>query len=109
MPMAISRRSPSGTWRGSPKRLLDLINPDDSEDAVRQATEAVNGFPAAYERAWLDGLRAKLGLATAEEGDMALGEALLAIMHTAGAGFHPRVPQPVDGGNGRCEQDAGAV
>jgi len=67
--------------------LLDLINPDDSEDAVRQATEAVNGFPAAYERAWLDGLRAKLGLATAEEGDMALGEALLAIMHTAGADF----------------------
>ncbi|MBU4530269.1 MAG: YdiU family protein [Hoeflea sp.] len=67
--------------------LLDLINPDDSEHAVRQASEVINSFPLAYERAWLAGLRLKLGLTQAEEGDMALGEALLAIMHNAGADF----------------------
>lgn len=67
--------------------LLDLINPDDSEDAVRQASDVINGFPQIYERAWLAGLRAKLGLRREEDGDRELGEALLAVMETGGADF----------------------
>ncbi|MBC7283928.1 YdiU family protein [Hoeflea sp.] len=67
--------------------LLDLINPDDSEDAVRQASEAINGFPLVYERTWLAGLRLKLGLDGAEEGDRELSEALLAVMENGQADF----------------------
>ncbi|KGF71332.1 hypothetical protein LL06_00635 [Hoeflea sp. BAL378] len=67
--------------------LLDLINPDDSDDAVARASEVINFFPLAYERAWLKGLRAKLGLARAEDGDRELGEALLAAMAAQAADF----------------------
>ncbi|MDP3523367.1 MAG: YdiU family protein [Hoeflea sp.] len=67
--------------------LLDLIDPDDSDDAVRQASEVINLFPLAYERAWLKGLRLKLGLAAVEEGDRELGEELLAVMETGAADF----------------------
>lgn len=67
--------------------LLDLINPADSEDAVRQATDALDRFPLHYERAWLSGMRAKLGLAHAEDGDRALAEGLLAAMDGQNADF----------------------
>ena len=67
--------------------LLDLINPDDSNDAVRQASDVINGFPLAYERAWLAGMRAKLGLARQEPEDMELATGLLAVMETQSADF----------------------
>ncbi|MGJ8570855.1 MAG: protein adenylyltransferase SelO [Hoeflea sp.] len=67
--------------------LLDLINPDDSDDAVRQAGEVVNGFPLAYERAWLSGMRAKLGLVGEETGDMELATGLLAVLQTQNADY----------------------
>lgn len=67
--------------------LLDLINPDDSDDAVRQAGEVINGFPLVYERVWLAGMRAKLGLANEEPGDMDLAAGLLAVMETQAADF----------------------
>lgn len=67
--------------------LLDLIDPDDSDHAVRQAGEVVNGFPLAYERAWLSGMRAKLGLASEESGDMELASGLLAVLETQNADY----------------------
>jgi len=67
--------------------LLDLINPDDSDDAVRQAGEVINGFPLAYERAWLSGMRAKLGLVREEPEDMELATGLLAVLETQNADF----------------------
>ncbi|WP_417413219.1 protein adenylyltransferase SelO [Hoeflea sp.] len=67
--------------------LLDLINPDDSDEAVRQAGEVVNGFPLAYERAWLSGMRAKLGLVGEEAGDMDLATGLLAVLETQNADY----------------------
>ncbi|OCW58658.1 protein adenylyltransferase SelO [Hoeflea olei] len=67
--------------------LLDLINPDDSEDAVARASTVVNGFPAAYESAWLEGLRLKLGLVSAEPEDLDLGVALLVAMAQSQADF----------------------
>ncbi|MCC0035963.1 MAG: YdiU family protein [Hoeflea sp.] len=67
--------------------LLDLINPDDSDDAVRQAGDIINGFPLAYERAWLSGMRAKLGLTREEADDMDLAVGLLAVLETQNADF----------------------
>ena len=67
--------------------LLDLINPDDSDDAVRQAGDVINGFPLAYERAWLAGMRAKLGLVLEEAEDMELATGLLAVLETQNADF----------------------
>ncbi len=52
--------------------LLDLIEARDSEDAVRQATDAINAFPDIYLRAWLERMRAKLGLRTERQEDIDL-------------------------------------
>ncbi len=60
--------------------LLDLINPDDSDDAIRQATDVINGYQASYDAAWLGRMRAKLGLVTAQDGDQSLAEDLLTTM-----------------------------
>jgi uncharacterized protein YdiU (UPF0061 family) len=62
--------------------LLDLINPDDSDDAVKRASDVVNGFPEVYERAWISGMRAKLGLAREEPEDTELAVGLLAVLET---------------------------
>ncbi|WP_394689227.1 YdiU family protein [Hoeflea sp.] len=67
--------------------LLDLINPDDSEDAVRRASDVINRFPLSYERAWLAGMRTKLGLIREEAGDMELATGLLAVLETQNADF----------------------
>ncbi|MCF1709481.1 YdiU family protein [Tabrizicola sp. J26] len=59
--------------------LLPLIDPNEDR-AVERATDVLQGFVPAYERAWTDRMRAKLGLAEAEDGDAALALGLLAIM-----------------------------
>lgn len=64
--------------------LLPLIDPDEDR-AIARATEVLSGFAGLYEAAWLGGLRAKLGLATAEAEDRALIEALLSLMAAQGA------------------------
>ncbi|MEZ5778167.1 MAG: YdiU family protein [Paracoccaceae bacterium] len=60
--------------------LLDLINPDDADDAVVQATAVIEGFTQSYRRAWLDGMRAKLGLVLEDDGDRALADDLSSTM-----------------------------
>lgn len=67
--------------------LLDLVNPDDSEDAVRQASDVINGFQEVYEREWLSGMRRKLGLDRAEEDDMELATGILASMEGQSVDF----------------------
>ena len=57
--------------------LIDLVNPDDSEDAVRQLTNEINAFPAHYQMLWLKGMRAKLGLFKELPGDLELANDLL--------------------------------
>jgi uncharacterized protein YdiU (UPF0061 family) len=47
----------------------------------------VQGFAARFERHWLAGMRAKLGLAEAEEGDAELAQALLDRMQAEGLDF----------------------
>jgi uncharacterized protein YdiU (UPF0061 family) len=66
--------------------LLPLIDPS-PERAVALASAAINGFSARFEALSLDGMRAKLGLLTAQEDDRVLVGALLGLMHQNGADF----------------------
>jgi len=66
--------------------LLPLLDPD-AEKAVAIATEALNEYPALFERYWFGGMRKKLGLLTEEAGDEELIRALLEWMRTSRADF----------------------
>jgi uncharacterized protein YdiU (UPF0061 family) len=66
--------------------LVPLIDPD-AQRAVTLATEVVEPVVDRFDGHFLDGMRRKLGLAAAEEDDLALVGALLAAMKTARADF----------------------
>ena len=66
--------------------LLSLLD-DDQEVAVATAHEALAVFPTRFETAWHAGLRGKLGLAEAREGDRELANELLAVMGESRADF----------------------
>ncbi len=59
--------------------LLALIDAD-SKRAIARATEVINAFPAQYERYWLTGMRAKLGLISEDEADLNLANGFLAVL-----------------------------
>jgi uncharacterized protein YdiU (UPF0061 family) len=59
--------------------LLPLID-GDGNHAVARATEVVHAFPEQYERQWLKGMRAKLGLVTEDEADLNLAAGFLTAM-----------------------------
>ena len=59
--------------------LLPLIDAD-ANRAIARATEVVNAFPGQYERCWLKGMRAKLGLVREEEADVNLASGFLTAM-----------------------------
>ena len=54
---------------------------------MERATAALDRFPDLFEQHWLDGMRAKLGLFTQEDGDKALVDDLLAWMQRRSADF----------------------
>jgi uncharacterized protein YdiU (UPF0061 family) len=64
--------------------LLPLLAPKE-EQAIDAAHEVLEEYRVVHEREWLAGMRAKLGLATAEDGDRALVEELLARLHATRA------------------------
>jgi uncharacterized protein YdiU (UPF0061 family) len=66
--------------------LLPLID-EDSARAVETANTLIVGFAHRFNAAWLDAMRAKLGLSRAEDGDKALIDALLEAMHAGSADF----------------------
>jgi serine/tyrosine/threonine adenylyltransferase len=66
--------------------LLPLID-SDADKAVGLATDVVEAFIAQFDANFLEAMRRKIGLATAEEGDADLINRLLATMHDAGADF----------------------
>jgi uncharacterized protein YdiU (UPF0061 family) len=66
--------------------LLPLIDPDESR-AIDAAKEVLAGFASEFHALWLDGLRAKLGLFTAEPQDEALARQLLDLMLSEHADF----------------------
>ena len=86
--------------------LLPLLDPD-PEKAIAAATEVLNEFPGVFERYWLDGMRAKLGLATAENQDTELIRDLLAWMHAARVDFtntfRALSVEEQPGGEGSCD------
>ncbi len=57
------------------------------ERAIELATASLDRYAERYQQYWLDGMRAKLGLFTAEAEDAALVDDLLAWMERAGADF----------------------
>src|SRR5690606_5724530 len=66
--------------------LLPLIDEDENK-AVQLAQAAVSAFPGLYRERWLAGMRAKLGLARAEDGDRDMADELLRLMHAYGADY----------------------
>ena len=81
--------------------LLDLINPEDDEDAVRLATNEINAFPALHQAEWLAGMRAKLALARDLPGDLDLANDLHVAMEGQGVDFNSvfrRLADAVRGG-----------
>lgn len=67
--------------------LIDLVNPDDSDDAVRQLTHEIQVYPAQYQQLWLKGMRSKLGLFKDLHGDLDLANELLAAAEGQGVDF----------------------
>lgn len=59
--------------------LITLVD-DDPETATRHLTAALNKFPEAYTGHWLNGMRAKLGLASNDEADLELANGLYETM-----------------------------
>jgi serine/tyrosine/threonine adenylyltransferase len=66
--------------------LLPLFDADQSR-AIEQATKEIERFAELFEAHWLQGMRAKLGLFTDEDGDRTLVDDLLAWMHRESADF----------------------
>jgi uncharacterized protein YdiU (UPF0061 family) len=68
--------------------LLPVIDPTSTERAVERATAVLRGFAARYESAWLDGVRAKLGLGGGgDDEDAALAGAWLELLRAQGVDY----------------------
>jgi uncharacterized protein YdiU (UPF0061 family) len=66
--------------------MLPLFDAD-TDRAVERVTASLDRFPEIFERHWLQGMRAKLGLFTDEQEDRALVNDLLAWMQRTSADF----------------------
>ena len=66
--------------------LLPLFDANQTQ-AVEMASASVARFGARFDHHWLAGMRAKLGLVTADDADSELAQGLLGWMHDAGADF----------------------
>ncbi len=66
--------------------LLPLVH-EDQEKAVAEAQAVIDTFAGRFERAYLAGLRGKLGLLEVHDGDAELAHAFLQLMAEVGADF----------------------
>lgn len=66
--------------------LLPLIGPD-AESALPAASAVIDAFPARFEHHWLAGMRRKLGLASEEQGDLALAHDFLEALQAVEADY----------------------
>jgi uncharacterized protein YdiU (UPF0061 family) len=80
--------------------LLSLIDAD-GKRAIARATEVVNAFQEKYERHWLKGMRAKLGLFTADEADLNLATGFLTAMEEKKVDYTLAFRYLADAGLGR--------
>ncbi len=77
-----------GAWNLA--RLAEAILPllhDEEEQAVKLAEDALAGYNEAYQRRWLKGMRAKLGIGNEEKEDEALIADLLRMMRESRADY----------------------
>ena len=66
--------------------LLPLLNAEEGK-AIELATEVINTFPEKFQRFWLAGMRAKLGLFSKEDDDLTLLQDLLSCLQKCGADY----------------------
>ena len=66
--------------------LLPLID-DDADAAVAAAGEVLQSFADSYQECWLEGMRAKLGLADGHRDNVELIDDLLRLLHTQRVDF----------------------
>lgn len=66
--------------------LIPLVDAD-QDAAVEKLTEVIQAFPAVYQRAWLEGMRAKIGLRQDEDSDLDLLGGLLQAMQAGKADY----------------------
>lgn len=66
--------------------LIPLLH-DNQDKAVEIAQNAVSDYAELYQKHWLDGMRAKLGIFNEEESDKELIEELLSMMHKYSADY----------------------
>ena len=87
--------------------LLPLMADADDEQAVQQAvagaTAVIDAFPAWYDEALRQGQRAKLGLRTAADGDAALADDLLGLLHAQAVDFTLAWRRLADAAEGHAE------
>jgi uncharacterized protein YdiU (UPF0061 family) len=86
--------------------LLPLIDAS-QEKGIALASDVISGFSARFEQYWLAGMREKLGLHTAEDGDAALIGGLLDTMHENAADFTLTFRRLADAVLSGEEDDAG--
>jgi uncharacterized protein YdiU (UPF0061 family) len=104
---AYARQPTIGEWNLArlAECLLSLLS-DDMNEAIAEAEQALEAYRTLFERAYLGGLRRKLGLLTEGEGDAELGRDLLAAMGENGADFTLTFRRLSDSASG---QEDGAV
>ena len=85
---AYNRQAKIGQWNliRLAESLLPLFD-DDGKQSVGIAQDILNAYQRQYEHYWLSGMRKKLGLFEAQDGDVALIDALLDCMEKNGADF----------------------
>ncbi|MGV7221516.1 MAG: protein adenylyltransferase SelO [Nitrospinales bacterium] len=66
--------------------LVPLVDPD-KDKATELLTESIKNIQPLYEKYWLTGMRAKIGLTTEDSGDLALVNDLLWVMQDGQADF----------------------
>jgi protein adenylyltransferase len=83
--------------------LLSLIDADKSR-AIARATEVIHAFPQQYERHWLKGMRAKLGLVSEDDADLNLALGFLTAMESNKVDYTLAFRYLADAALGREEQ-----
>ncbi len=85
---AYGNQPPIAHWNLT--RLAECLLPllaEETEPAIEEAKAALSAFSPVFETAYQAGLRRKLGLSAEQEGDLALGQDLLAAMLAGRADF----------------------
>jgi uncharacterized protein YdiU (UPF0061 family) len=78
---AYGNQAPIAQWNLArlAETMLSFIH-EEKDEAVRIATARIESFPALYTKHWTEGFRRKIGLSSAEDGDLDLIQGLLDAM-----------------------------